>query len=463
MATRGWLKFALRRVLPALAVLALLLASLKLAEDAAGGGGVGQYYRWILAAAAAALAILALAIAQRLWRLRVDLHSDAPGARLGRRLLVMLVLLAVPPVVVVYGFALRFLDATIDNWFNVKLEQALDNALEIGRIVVDERLRMAEKSTVDISARLDATPANELQAHSRRRDRRARRDAADRVRRRRPRHRDGELRSALSRSAAARCDDADARAGQRPLRRGRTDRRHADAARRGAGRQRRAGQPAPAAGTVSAADAAADADARHRERELRFPAPEIPARFAEADVRADPDVRAAAVGAAGHAGRVRRRAPARRAGRTADRGDARGRRRPLRHAAADREQRRARLPRQLVRADDARDRACERARAATARRKPSSQRAWLVALLERLSAGVLGFDHEGRLRIANRAAEAILGVSAASYLGRSLERARARPAAISPHSPSRWRGIFAAACANGARSSSSTPPADAAC
>ncbi|HEY6985004.1 MAG TPA: hypothetical protein VH375_02895, partial [Rhodanobacteraceae bacterium] len=78
MATQSWLKFALRRVLPALAVLALLLASLKLAEDAAGGGGVGLYYRWILAAAAAALALLALAIAQRLWRLRVDLKSGAP-------------------------------------------------------------------------------------------------------------------------------------------------------------------------------------------------------------------------------------------------------------------------------------------------------------------------------------------------------------------------------------------------
>jgi PAS domain S-box-containing protein len=48
------------------------------------------------------------------------------------------------------------------------------------------------------------------------------------------------------------------------------------------------------------------------------------------------------------------------------------------------------------------------------------QRAWLGALLERLSAGVLGFDQEGRLRIANRAAEAILGIGAAQYIGRRL-------------------------------------------
>ena len=49
-----------------------------------------------------------------------------------------------------------------------------------------------------------------------------------------------------------------------------------------------------------------------------------------------------------------------------------------------------------------------------------------------------------------------------------LSRPLARPSSsatsrISPRSPSRSRGIFAAACANGARSSSSTPPADGAC
>ena len=76
----------------------------------------------------------------------------------------MLVLLAVPPVVVVYGFALRFLDATIDNWFNVRLEQSLDDALEVGRIVVDERLRVAEASSADVVARLDGAPASELQS-----------------------------------------------------------------------------------------------------------------------------------------------------------------------------------------------------------------------------------------------------------------------------------------------------------
>ena len=145
MERTGAMNFLLRRVLPALAIAGLLLASLKLAEDAAGDGSrVALHYRWVLGAAALALAMLALAIGQRLWRLRGDIARTAPGARLNRRLLLVLILLAVPPVVVVYGFALRFLDATIDNWFNVHLEQALDDALELGRIVIDEHLHSAE-------------------------------------------------------------------------------------------------------------------------------------------------------------------------------------------------------------------------------------------------------------------------------------------------------------------------------
>ncbi|MGA9421878.1 MAG: ATP-binding protein, partial [Rhodanobacteraceae bacterium] len=60
------------------------------------------------------------------------------------------------------------------------------------------------------------------------------------------------------------------------------------------------------------------------------------------------------------------------------------------------------------------------ARAKRSAEQIDAQRAWLEAVLERLSAGVLGFDREGRLRTANRAGEAILGVALTPYLGRSL-------------------------------------------
>ncbi|SFN60032.1 sensor histidine kinase [Dokdonella immobilis] len=155
MDRHGWLTLLGRRLLPAAAVLALLAASLKLAEQAAGGsGGFVDAYRWVLGAAVLALVILLALIGQRLWRLRRDLARDAPGARLSRRLLLTLVLLAVPPVVVVYGFALRFINATVDSWFDVNLERALDDALDVGRIVIDEHLRKDEAGSVELADEL---------------------------------------------------------------------------------------------------------------------------------------------------------------------------------------------------------------------------------------------------------------------------------------------------------------------
>jgi PAS domain S-box-containing protein len=419
MATRGWLKFTLRRALPALAVIALLLASLKLAEDAAGGGGVGLYYRWILGAAATALALLALAIAQRLWRLRVDLQRGAPGARLGRRLLVMLVLLAVPPVVVVYGFALRFLDATIDNWFNVKLEQALDNALEIGRIVIDERLRVAERASVDISARLDATPANELQAIL-----------------------DDEIDEIGATQLAVFDNDG------RVIATASSDPRYLDPPLPDATMQMRLqgnGRYAAAEpiGDILmlrvAVPIASDVPGSKRLLQGLFPLPTRLQALTRGIENASFDfqrlkflrgslkltfaliltfalllsallVTLAAFGVARRlvapVGRLIAATRAVGAGRYDT---------PLPIASNDElgflVDSFAQMTREIEFAS---------ARAQKSAQETERQRAWLVALLERLSAGVLGFDQSGHLRIANRAAEGILGVSAAHYLGRSL-------------------------------------------
>jgi PAS domain S-box-containing protein len=419
MATRGWLKFTLRRALPALAALVLLLASLKLAEDAAGGGGVGLYYRWILGAAAAALALLAIAIAQRLWRLRVDLERGAPGARLGRRLLVMLVLLAVPPVVVVYGFALRFLDATIDNWFNVKLEQALDNALEVGRIVIDERLRIAEQASDGVAARLQGASVGELQGIL-----------------------DTEIDALGATQLTVFGEDG------RVLATASSDPRYLDPPLPDATLQMRV----EGDGRYAAAEPIGDllmlriampvaSDVPRSKRLLQglFPLPTRLQTLTRGIENANFDfqrlkflrgslkltfaliltfalllsalmVTLAAFGVARRlvapVGRLIAATRAVGAGRYDT---------PLPIASNDELGFLVNSFGQMTREIE-----FASARAQKSAQETERQRAWLVALLERLSAGVLGFDQDGRLRIANRAAEGILGVSAAHYLGQSL-------------------------------------------
>lgn len=160
----GGLTWFTRRLLPALAVLALLLFALLLAGDAASGSNrLGRLYPWMLLFASAALVTLIVVIVLRLLRLVADARREVPGARLTRRLLFMLMLLAVPPVLVVYGFALNFLNATIDAWFNVRLEQSLDDALEIGRLYVDERLRISQDASSRLAASLEGRDDADMQ------------------------------------------------------------------------------------------------------------------------------------------------------------------------------------------------------------------------------------------------------------------------------------------------------------
>jgi len=163
---KRWLSFGVRRVLPALAILTLLAAALLLARDAAGGSNrFGAYYSWILVASAISLGVLILIIAQRLLRLSRELQRRIPGARLTRRMLLMLIGLAVPPVLVVYGFSLFFLNATIDTWFNVRLEKGLNDALEIGSAYLGERLRAAEGNSTQLAHDLADLSDTELQSH----------------------------------------------------------------------------------------------------------------------------------------------------------------------------------------------------------------------------------------------------------------------------------------------------------
>lgn len=161
----GSLTWITRRLLPALAVLALLGCALLLAGDAASGSNrFGRLHPWMVVFASAALLVLVVVIALRLARLVADARREVPGARLNRRLLFMLMLLAVPPVVVVYGFALNFLNATIDAWFSVRLEQSLDDALDIGRLYVDERLRISQDASNRLAAALETREDADMQA-----------------------------------------------------------------------------------------------------------------------------------------------------------------------------------------------------------------------------------------------------------------------------------------------------------
>ncbi|MDR2013357.1 MAG: HAMP domain-containing protein [Rhodanobacter sp.] len=432
MVGRRTLTFLLRYTLPTLAVAALLFASLKLAEDAAGDTDrfTAEHYRWVLGAAVAALTILAVAIGQRLWRLRVDLLREAPGARLSRRLLLILILLALPPIVIVYGFALRFLDATVDSWFNVHLEQSLEDALELGRVVIDEHLRNAQSASEGLSKHLAGEPSAALQSVL-----------------------DDEIEPLGATQFAVFAEDgrvlatasSDPRFLDPPLpdstllMRVQSDGHYAAAEPIGAALALRVVLPLPAG-----ADIHGEPLPQGRLLQGIFPLPgrlqsltrgiegasfdfqrlkflrsslkltfaliltfvlllsvlvSVLAAFSVARRLVAPIGRLAAATRAIGAGRFDTPLPP-------ASNDELG---FLMHSFAQ-------MTHELEFAS---------AHARRGAREIEQQRAWLEAVLERLSAGVLGFDGDGRLRVANRAAEAILGITLSPHSGRSLAELRA--------------------------------------
>jgi nitrogen fixation/metabolism regulation signal transduction histidine kinase len=70
-------------------------------------------------------------------RLRRDFRAGVFGSRLKSRLLLMLSLMAVLPGALVYGVSMQFAVKSIDSWFDVRVDAALEGGLNLGRSVLD--------------------------------------------------------------------------------------------------------------------------------------------------------------------------------------------------------------------------------------------------------------------------------------------------------------------------------------
>jgi len=91
----------------------------------------------LITASALAAAVLLGLVATQVRRLFHDYRRGVFGARLKSRLLLMLALMAVMPGALVYAVSMQFAVQSIDSWFNVRVEAALDGGLDLGRGVLD--------------------------------------------------------------------------------------------------------------------------------------------------------------------------------------------------------------------------------------------------------------------------------------------------------------------------------------
>lgn len=150
-------------IIPMLLLFALLLASLTLMSDATHNSArFGELYSWLLLINAMGLVALgALVVANIIWLISQQ-RKKAAGARLTTRLVITFVVLAVVPVSIVYYFSLQFLHRGIDSWFDVRIEQALDDALDLSRTALDVRMRDVLRVTENIADEIAESPSATL-------------------------------------------------------------------------------------------------------------------------------------------------------------------------------------------------------------------------------------------------------------------------------------------------------------
>jgi nitrogen fixation/metabolism regulation signal transduction histidine kinase len=166
----GSLKRTSFGVLPMLVFFVLLLVSLSYLSDATHNSErFGQMYSGLLLINGVGLVLLGTLVVINIVTLIRQRHMKAAGARMTSRLVVMFVVLAIVPVSVVYYFSLQFLQRGIDSWFDVRIEQGLDDALDLSRAALDVKLRDVLNVTIrmaeDLSSASGATLSLTLYDH----------------------------------------------------------------------------------------------------------------------------------------------------------------------------------------------------------------------------------------------------------------------------------------------------------
>ncbi|AZP12300.1 sensor histidine kinase [Undibacterium parvum] len=113
-----------------------------------------QYYGWLLAANAfVALALLGLVLAL-LWRLFSRYRTREFGSRLMTRLVLLFALVGILPGAVIYVVSVQFVSRSIESWFDVKVESALESGLNLGHSALEYTLADLENKARDMASQL---------------------------------------------------------------------------------------------------------------------------------------------------------------------------------------------------------------------------------------------------------------------------------------------------------------------
>ena len=111
------------------------------------------------------LLLLIFLVVRNLVKLLYDRKRKVMGARLRTRLVIAFVALTLLPSTVLFVFSINFITSSIEFWFNVPIEQALENSLSVGHSIYQQAERdsrfFLERIAYQIKRKDLTTPGNE--------------------------------------------------------------------------------------------------------------------------------------------------------------------------------------------------------------------------------------------------------------------------------------------------------------
>jgi PAS domain S-box-containing protein len=133
----------------------------------------------LLALGVAIMVVLMLLVGYQLLTLRRRLRARVFGSKLTLRLTLLFSLVAVLPGALVYAVSVQFLARSIESWFDVRVDKALEGGLSLGRINLEARLRELRGKAESMALALgEQRPARQVGALNRLREENALHEAA---------------------------------------------------------------------------------------------------------------------------------------------------------------------------------------------------------------------------------------------------------------------------------------------
>jgi nitrogen fixation/metabolism regulation signal transduction histidine kinase len=135
------------------------IAMFLLATATANTGLFAGHYNTLVLINGALVALLMLVVGGQLLHLWRNLRTGVFGSRLALRLVLLFALVACVPGALVFAVSAQFLGRSIESWFDVRVDRALDSGINLGRSSLDYLLKETSNRATSIANSIADSPA----------------------------------------------------------------------------------------------------------------------------------------------------------------------------------------------------------------------------------------------------------------------------------------------------------------